>query len=977
MKKGVRANLFEAIKDVAKKIITSRLFVLSVVMAVLFAVLFARIFTLQIVNGQGYEEKYTVTIAKERTTNGTRGNIYDRNGKLLAYNELSYTVTMEDSGSYDTTKEKNALLNAELCDLIHIIEGNGDAIANDFPIWLNEAGELEFTLSGTSLQRFRADVYGYTKVEDLDKNKNDLGYEEAEASPEQIFTFLRGDKKFGIRLDGKDKLSKEDKGDGQRLYGMEDAYQIMVIRYALNQNKYQRYVLTTVANGVSDKTVAEIKENSDRLEGVDITEDTVRRYVDAEYFSHIIGYIGKISQEEYDELSKEDDSYTLTDVVGKSGIEKEMESVLQGSKGHMKFFVDSVGHIVEISEQTEATSGNDVYLSIDRDLQVAVYDLLEQQIAGIVYSKIENVKPSDEDSGTSDDIVIPIDDVYYALINNNVIDIGHFDEAGASETERDVWRSFQGRLTSVLDDLMRELSSASPLPYESLTEEMQDYMSYVQTLLTEDKIIDTEAIDKNNEVYQNWKNDKISLAEYLQYGISNGWIDITGFETDSRYSDTMELYDALLGYIRGKLSEDVSFHKHIYKYMFQDGILDGTQICLILFDQGILPEDRTARAQLTGGELSAFDFIREKIRTLEITPAQLALDPCTGSSVIINPQTGELLACVSYPGYDTNRLANTMDNDYFNNLRIDLTSPMYSNATQQQTAPGSTFKPVVAAAALTEGVITPTDTIVDKGVFDKVQDGPKCWIYPGGTHGEINVTEAIRDSCNYFFYTLGYNMSLNGEVYQEAKGIATLEKYARMFGLGDKTGVEVPESQPQISNEYPITSAIGQGNHNYTTTELARYVAAVANSGTVYRLTLLDKVTDPEGNLVQDYGPMVASTIDSVSGSTWNAIHEGMRLMAENSKVFEGLSEKLVIAGKTGTAQQIATRPNHALFIGYAPYNSPRMAIATRIAYGYTSANAAEVSRDIMEYYFRLADADELLDGQAQDISESANGFTD
>ena len=969
--------MFKTIKEIALKLIKSRLFILSVILCLLFGILIQRIFYLQIVKGQEYAEKYTLTIEKERSTTGTRGNIYDRNGKLLAYNELSYSVTIEDSGYYSSDREKNIALNSEIHEVIKMIESNGDSLTNDFNISLNEDGEFVFTVSGTSLQRFRADVYGYTKIEDLKNNDRKLGYEEGEATAQQVIDYLRSDKKFGIRMDGIDEPTESDIKYQREFYSKEDAYKILVVRYALSQNNFQKYIYTTIAKGVSDKTVATIKENSDHLEGVDITEDTIRKYTNSKYFSHIVGYTGKISQKEYEELSEENEDYTLTDIVGKSGIEKEMESVLQGGKGYEKFYVDNMGRIVEMKEYKEATSGNDVYLSIDSDLQIAVYDLLEQQIAGVVYSKIRNIKeytPGSSDSAS--DIVIPIDDVYFALINNNVIHINELKEEDASETEKTVYQAFLSRQAQVLEQVDSQLNSGNPAAYENLSEEMQVYMSYISKMLSTNKILNEDAIDKEDKVYSDWKNNKISLAEYLQHAIAEEWIDITKFETESKYSDSMEIYDALLSCIQEQLKNDKNFSKKIYKFMIRDSIISGKQICLILYDQGILSTEDEDYEKLLNGTVDSYNFIRDKIKSLEITPAQLALDPCTGSSVIIHPQTGELLACVTYPGYDTNRLSNNMDVAYYNSLQEDLTSPMYSNATQQKTAPGSTFKPVTAAAALTEGIISPYDTIEDKGVFELVQNGPKCWIYPG-SHGRINVSEAIRDSCNYFFYTLGYNMSLNVDVYQEKKGLAILEKYAGLFGLGETTGIEVPENEPQISDEFPITSAIGQGKHSYTTIGLARYTAAIANSGSVYRLTLLDKVTDSEGNLLEDYGPSVSHTMEEISSSTWNAIHAGMKMVVENNKAFEGLSVNVTAAGKTGTAQQISTRPNHALFIGYAPYDNPTMAIATRIAYCYTSANAAEVSRHIMEYYFHITDEDELLNGQAQEVGDSANGFTD
>ena len=156
---------------------------------------------------------------------------------------------------------------------------------------------------------------------------------------------------------------------------------------------------------------------------------------------------------------------------------------------------------------------------------------------------------------------------------------------------------------------------------------------------------------------------------------------------------------------------------------------------------------------------------------------------------------------------------------------------------------------------------------------------------------------------------MGYRLSLNGESYNEQKGITALKKYATLFGLGEKTGIEIPENEPKISDEYPITSAIGQGNHNYTTTELARYVTAVASSGNVYQMTLLSKETTSEGELVQQFQPELLWHIDEVADATWNSIHSGMRMVAENNNNFRDFP--IAVAGKTGTAQEDKTRGNH------------------------------------------------------------------
>ena len=410
--------------------------------------------------------------------------------------------------------------------------------------------------------------------------------------------------------------------------------------------------------------------------------------------------------------------------------------------------------------------------------------------------------------------------------------------------------------------------------------------------------------------------------------------------------------------------------------MVAAGKVTGKQVCLVLFEQNILPYDDEEIASLEKGKISAMNFMKQKIQNLEITPAQLALDPCTGSCVLTDVDTGEVLAVVSYPGYDNNRLANTMDSEYYNKLVTDSARPFYNNATQEKTAPGSTYKPLISTAGLAEGVISLTSEIYDKGAYEHVSNHPRCWVYPS-SHGSINVSEALRDSCNYFFYEVGYRLSTNNYLskYNEATGIEKIAEYASLFGLDETSGVEIVENKPQIADEYPVMAAIGQSNHNFTTVQLARYVTAIANKGTVYDYTILNKVCDTEGNVIEEFDSEVRNTIDILDTSEWNALHTGMRMMAENSSHFRTFP--IAVAGKTGTAQQDLRRSNHALFIGFAPYEDPEISIATRIAFGYTSGNAAHYAKNVLSYYFEVEDANTLLDGQATSVNGTSNAVTD
>ena len=206
----------------------------------------------------------------------------------------------------------------------------------------------------------------------------------------------------------------------------------------MNANSFQKYIATTVAYNVSEETVAVVMENCDNLEGVSVAEDTVRRYVDSVYFSQIIGYTGKISQEELATLKEQNPKYDLNDTVGKSGIEYSMESELQGTKGSEDVVVDNVGKVIKTSNRIEPVAGNHIYLTIDKDLQEAVYNILEAKVASILLTKIRNIKEFTPGENSSD-ILIPIDDVYFALFDNNVIDTAHFEEKTAGENEQAVY----------------------------------------------------------------------------------------------------------------------------------------------------------------------------------------------------------------------------------------------------------------------------------------------------------------------------------------------------------------------------------------------------------------------------------------------------------------------------------------------------------------------------------------------------------
>ena len=483
-------------------------------------------------------------------------------------------------------------------------------------------------------------------------------------------------------------------------------------------------------------------------------------------------------------------------------------------------------------------------------------------------------------------------------------------------------------------------------------------MLYDKGILMED------VVDKEDATYIAWsKEEVISLNEYLNYAIAKNWVDVSKLEIVSQYSDSQEIYTQIVNYIFKQLDNNSEFDKKIYRYMINNDELTGRQVCSLLLEQNVVELEEEEYRRFESGALTAYAFMMNRIENLDITPAQLALDPYSGSIVITDVNTGDVLALVSYPSYDNNKMANGVDAAYYASLRTDLSYPLLNYATQQKTAPGSTFKMVSATAGLMENVIYPTDTITCVGVFDKISPEARCWIYSSrGAHGSLNVAGGIQHSCNWFFYEVGYRLGIVGDSYNSDVALNKLAKYADMFGLSEASGVEIEESTPEISDTDAVRSAIGQGTNNYTTVGLARYVTTVANSGTCYNLTLIDKVTDHNGTLIQDNQAEVRNRID-MDTSYWNNIHLGMRRVVEGKAYFSNLGVN--VAGKTGTAQENKKRPNHALFVRYAPYENPEISVVVRVANGYTSDYAAQIAKDVYSYYYELAEEDEIITGTA------------
>lgn len=941
-------EVFEYILSLFK----SRIFPLILVFAILVGVLINRLFGLQIINGESYVKDLSSSIQKDMSVAATRGRIFDKNGVLLAYNDLAYAVRISDSGKYNNNAEKNEKLNASIDKTLDIIEAKGDTYSNDFPV-VYEDGQYVFNIKDNELLRFLRDIYGKRSI-------SELSDEERNVTAQELFRQLCEKYEVVVASDSSKNqatvLSSTVsflKSQGYMVeaagFSVDHALMIVNLRRYMSANSYNRYISFTIANEVSDETVAAILESSDDLTGVTVEEQYIRRYVDSVYCSQILGYTGTVSTSELETLG---DKYDSNDTVGKSGIEKSMESVLSGTKGERQVYVDTVGRITEVLGETDPETGNDVYLTIDINLQKNLYNAIEDRLVQILltYMTSGDTKYSYTSNGSVDTVYILAKEVYFALIDNNIVSIKHIAEQ-STDTEAQVYSAFLSKQDSTMDWIRSELADGDT-PYGKLSEEQQLYIWYVYTSLKDRGVFNTSNVDTTDDVYKDWTQaDGTSLKELLTHGIAKNWINLNVFSTE-QYTSLQESYDALLDYIDGYLREDTSFYKKMYKYMINSGSISGRQVCMLLYEQGVLDmnSENSRYSALAAGSLGAYDFMTYAISNKIITPAQLALEPCSASAVVTNPKNGDIIAMVSYPSYDNNKLSGSVDAKYFNSLINDKASPMLNRATQSFTAPGSTYKPCTTIAGMDTGIISSGTTFYCSGSFDKVTPSPKCWRLSG--HGGEVAATAIRDSCNVFFYNVGYNLacSKNGN-YNSTYGTTILQKYSDLLGLSTKAGVEIEESEPMASNTNSVASAIGQGNHKYSTLNLARYVTTIATSGTCYNLTLVDKITDSDGNLIEDNHADVDHQVE-LSSNIWSTVHEGMMLSGNSYSTIAKLGLK--IAAKSGTAQENTNEPDHSLLVTYSPYDDPEICVSVCIQHGYSSTTSMDLTADVYKIYYGM-----------------------
>lgn len=912
--------------------IKSRIFVMMAAVFILFCAVTCRLFYLQILHGEDYQQDLTASILQDLTIPASRGMIYDRYGRPLATNQVAYSLMLDDSISISFSEQERL----KMC--LELLEGwDETAVTDDLPFtstapyaftfssqqeqddWYDQMGAtrsqkkwtagqwmvyLEELLEnhlpesqGLLLEEKRKVLSLYYSLSDqnlmllsllqLLQENGETVVDELPLSTSEPYTFLldgdtqeETDWKISMGID-EDEAPNLSAGETMtylyELFDIPDCLQedlrrdLAAVRYSLYLNRWRRYEPVTVAMNINSRTIAAVEENNERFPGVNIDTSSLRTYPGGKYFSHILGYIRKISDSEYSELAQY--GYSTSDIVGKSGIERVYELQLNGQDGEMLVEVDSSGRRIRTIETEPPVSGNNVFLTLDMNLQIAAYDYLEDALTDVLIKKLQ--------SSSAEDMPITLPEFFASMVNCGTISLAQILEASSGEQK-------------VAGDLIR-----AQYPDFSLSEE--------------------DAVDRGKEC------------------------------------------------LSGAILNDQ---------------LSSRQMISILQEQGKINLSEEQSAQFSSGALSPLSIVITMLEEGQLTPADTDLDPSSGSVVINDIHTGEYLALVTYPSYDNNRLVNTFDNDYYSFLLQHPSTPLVNRPLSQKKAPGSTLKMVTAMAGLETGVISPTTLIRDEGSFTKAgRPYARCWIYSsGGTHGLIDVSTALEVSCNYFFYEVAYRMG-NQDAGTAEQSIQTLNEYMSYFGLDSPTGIEIGESEPNMASPLykeqsikwqnpeattsqtrwtdgdTIRAAIGQSVNNFSPAHMNRYISTLANGGTLFQESIVSKVETASGVTIEETEPKIEKQTQ-FDPENLEAVYQGMRQVTQGSRgtlrtLFSDFP--IDVAGKSGTAQESLSRSSHTWFVGFAPYDDPLIAVTVMIPFGETSPSpAAVVGKNIIAEYMGL-----------------------
>ncbi len=915
-------------KDLLLRILrffANRIFLLFLAITGMFILLWTCLYRIQVLEEEHYTRLAMANRYEEQEATPERGNIYDRYGRPLAINTVSQSLYY----SPDTNVED---LTAMIQDLLKVMDENGETISLEvpFPIGYFEGnfyykeGYREY--DDIARLNFLAEIYNSSRAQLTD--------EQIQTSAKDAVRQIR-EKMFHIP----DSVSDE------------DFLRIASIRYAIFSGRFDATKPVRIARNVSQKTIITLMERRSSFAGFSIQEEYTRIYPEGELFAHIVGYTGRISEEELERQTEKGLSYREDDIIGKSGLEASMEDVLRGKSGLKR---------IEISQETgerlnEVTlipsyQGDSLFLTIDRDIQQMAYENLYKHIKTLLLEKITG--ESKKTDGIEPE-TYSLADVFTALIAN------HFIPSSVLDNSKGVYAGafrqvYAVQASNTMDQLEETILVSNEYPLKEYPDYLKElYDLYIGQMRDYGRL--SYDYQKDEKFYPDYAAGEISPYRFFEYCLQKHLLDeeAYGFTKDM---DTEEKISKIFETERVILWQTAEFKNTMFRYLLSYGYFSETQFLYLLYEENLISDADGSLEALQYGEITPLDCLIQKIQQDEITPANINLDPCGGSCVVSDPNTGEILAMVSYPSYDPNRF--TSDSDYYSMIVLDQSSPLTFRALNEMRAIGSTYKMCTAIAGLDTGTITKDTKIYDDFAFPYVHsaDHPVCWsIY---SHGDLTVTTALEHSCNYFFYDVGYLLSEPDENHEfdDDVGLKKLAAYALRLGLAEKTGIEIAEGEPHASDMDSVRTAIGQGTNAFSCANLNRYTCTLANGGTVYDLYLIDEIQSIYGETVQQTMPHVHRET-GIPKETMDLVKEGMRLVVtgELPQYFYDLEQQGVrCAGKTGTAQEFYGRPDHSVFTGYTDVDHPTLCVSVFIPFGGGSSKAIPVFVDIVADYFRL-----------------------
>lgn len=898
------------------KFFSSRITILFVALVVCITLIWQQLFSIQILHSDDFKYKTGDNTFKEVRIDAARGKIYDRYGRVLADNQTSYDL-------YFNVKADAEDMNKMIFDFLQIVKKYNSEIDLKQPLPIKYDPDTGFYFIRTYDKNYYEDRFYLFLAEIYGTSYADLTRDQKISTADQVYQYMR------------DKTYKLDPA-----YTRDEAMDILWVQYALYTARISGEADVLMCSDISEEFKIYILEHSDDFPGFSVREHYKRIYPTNELFAHIVGYVGLINKTEL-EANKEE--YTDADYIGKTGVELTMESYLRGKNGVLQYeYSGATGKLIASRVISEPVAGDNIYLTIDAETEQLAYDTLYEHIKYLLIAKITGETGANHSTYAASDMMM-------ALINNNFVTPEQIATSNSSYARAlySVYNRYSNKLLNGVRQTILKTGKALKayfVIYKSIYDIMIDNMISGGRLSTD---------YRKSSIYARYAAGNFSARTFLEYCLEHGYINTRyyglGDETRSDY-----VLDAMLDYEFNELRRTDEYKKTIYSYIFEHGFYTSRNFMMMLYQMKLVTNNDNTITWLRNRWVSTTDVIIDKIKNNELTPANFNLEPCGSSMSVCDPNTGELLALVSYPTYDPNRLNSI---SYYSKLVQDYSTPMLFRAVEETRAVGSTYKLCVAVAGLDTGVITVDDEIDCKYYYQYVNSvsKPKCNVRGG--HGPLTVRDAIKVSCNYFFYEVGRRLCEPKSLYNftDAIGLEKLKYYAETLGIATKTGIEIPEAEPKASDMDAVRSSIGQGTNAYNIAGINRYTATIANGGTRYDLYLIDRICSSDGELVMKTEPKGTPT--GIDVQVFDIVREGMRRMILNKDTSSVLGQYgIYAAGKTGTAQENNRKQDHALMTGYTGYynETPGIAVSVFIPYGGSSANAIPCfSKFLIAYYDR------------------------